>query len=102
MLAGAEFLDALQTAVLAVVALALIYALALLRKELKQAGSVLRQVLETQSQLQLNLRRLWERIDALETRQGVQGDVDTFIRMKRLLDVLDQPGPPPGPPRSSP
>jgi Tfp pilus assembly protein PilN len=98
---GEDFNEAFQTAVLAVVAMALIYALYLLRRELRQAGAVLRQVLETQTQLQQNVRRVWERIDALEARHGIQGDANTFMRMKRLLDALEQ-GPPPGPPGPSP
>jgi Tfp pilus assembly protein PilN len=66
-----EIIQAAQTAALLTVAVAVIYALVLLRSELRQAGAVLRQVMETQSQLQQNVRRVWERIDAVEARMGV-------------------------------
>jgi Tfp pilus assembly protein PilN len=66
-----ELIQAAQTAALLAVAVAVIYALVLLRRELRQAGAVLRQVMETQSQLQQNVRRVWERIDAVEARMSV-------------------------------
>jgi hypothetical protein len=92
-----EFIDSIQTAAMIVGDLALIYAIYLLRQELKGATSLLRDVVKTQSQLHQNVRRVWERIDALETRQGIKGDVDTFIRMKRLLDAIEKPPPSPSP-----
>ena len=96
-----QFIDAVQTAALVVVALGLVYALNLLRRELRSAGAVLRQLVETQNQLQQNVRRVWERIDAIEARHGIEGDADTFIRMKRLLDALE-PRETPRPPGSEP
>jgi hypothetical protein len=97
-----QFVDRLQTVVLLVLALGVIYPINLLRAALKEAAELLRDVSKTQGQLHENVRRVWERIDALETRQGIKGDVDTFIRMKRLLDVLERPpSQPPRPPDTS-
>jgi hypothetical protein len=93
-------IDALQTLTLAVVAALVAYAVLVLRKELKKATSILLDVTRTQAQLHENVRRVWERIDALETRQGIRGDVDTFVRVKRFLDVLETgPSTPPPAPR---
>jgi len=63
-----ELIQAAQTAALLTVAVAVIYALVLLRRELKQAASVLAEVISGQKQLDQNVRRSWERIDAIEAR----------------------------------
>jgi hypothetical protein len=60
--------QALQTLALVAVAVAVIYTLLLLRGELKGAAATLRQVIDGQNQLQENVRRSWERIDAIEAR----------------------------------
>lgn len=97
---GPVFIDEIQTAAIVFAALAQIYAIFLLRKELRGAAGLLQEIAKTQSQLHENVRRVWERVDALETRQGVKGDVDTFIRMKRLMEALEHPRPR-GAPQSS-
>lgn len=63
-----ELIQAAQTAALLTVAVAVIYALVLLRNELRQAVTVLRGVQQTQNELNANVRRAWERIDAVEAR----------------------------------
>jgi hypothetical protein len=64
-------IQAAQTALLLVVAAAMIYALALLRGEVRQAAGVLRGVVNTQNEINQNVRRAWERIDAVEARMTV-------------------------------
>ena len=64
-------IQAAQTAALLTVAVAVIYALVLLRSELKRAASVLSEVINGQKQLDQNVRRGWERIDAVEARMSV-------------------------------
>jgi ribosomal protein S9 len=66
-----ELIQAAQTAALLTVAVAVIYALVMLRNELRQAGAVLRGVVNTQAELTANTRRAWERIDAVEARMSV-------------------------------
>ena len=66
-----EIIQAAQTAALLTVAIAVIYGLVLLRRELRQAGAVLRGVVNTQNELNANVRRAWERIDAVEGRMSV-------------------------------
>lgn len=66
-----EIIQAAQTAALLTVAIAVIYGLVLLRREIRQAGAVLRGVVNTQNELNANVRRAWERIDAVEARMSV-------------------------------
>lgn len=61
-----ELIQACQTAALVTVAVAVIYALALLRTELRKAATVLAEVIAGQKQLDENVRRSWERIDGVE------------------------------------
>jgi membrane-anchored glycerophosphoryl diester phosphodiesterase (GDPDase) len=63
-----EWMDAAQTAMLIVIALVLIYFVHLLRNEIRRAASLLAQVIAGQQQLDQNVRRSWERIDAIEAR----------------------------------
>jgi hypothetical protein len=63
-----EWMDAAQTVVLIVIALVLIYFVHLLRFELRRAATVLGDVIRGQQQLDQNVRRSWERIDAIEAR----------------------------------
>jgi hypothetical protein len=93
--------QAMQTAALLTVSIAMIYALTRASHELKDAGAILRGVVNMQNELNVNVRRLWERIDAIEARHGIQGDAETFMRMKRLLDALEASAPP-RPPAPSP
>lgn len=61
-------IQAAQTAALTVVAGAVIYAFYLLRLELRGAVSMLGDVIKSQTELDRNVRRSWERIDAVEER----------------------------------
>jgi hypothetical protein len=64
-----NWLDLAQTACMLTVALALIYMLHLLRVEMRKAVSSLTLMLRGQSELDKNVRRAWERIDAIEARE---------------------------------
>jgi hypothetical protein len=100
-----ELIQATQTAFLVVVALAVIYAVNLLRTELKRAAELVRDAVKNQTELDQNVRRMWERVDALEARYGIHGDVEAYLRIRKLLDAFDdavdqeRPTPPQSPPR---
>jgi hypothetical protein len=64
-----NWLNLAQTACMLTVALALIYMLHLLRVEIRKAVSSLTLMLRGQSELDKNVRRAWERIDAIEARE---------------------------------
>ena len=64
-------IQAAQTATLATVAAAMIYALNLLRRELRQAAVGLREVLRGQKEMEERLNRMEKRIDALESARRV-------------------------------
>lgn len=68
-LGALELIQAAQTAALLTVAIAVIAVLALLRTELKKAAAVLAEVISGQKELDRNVRRAWERIDAIEKAQ---------------------------------
>ena len=82
-----QWMDTVQTAMLIVVGGVMVYLLLLFRQELKGAAGALREVVSTQSQLQQNVRRAWERIDALEAQFTALAD-----RLQRLEN--SRPGPP--------
>ena len=63
-----EWLDFFQSVILIVIALVLMYFVHLLRFELRRAATVLGDVIRGQQQLDQNVRRSWERIDAIEAR----------------------------------
>jgi len=66
-----EWMDLAQTVLLLVIAGVLIYFVYLLRIELRRAASILSQVTTGQAELNANVRRAWERIDAVEARMSV-------------------------------
>jgi hypothetical protein len=63
-------IQAAQTVALLTVAGAMIYLLNLLRGEVRQAAGILRGVVNTQNEINQNVRRAWERIDAVEARMS--------------------------------
>lgn len=109
-----ELIQAAQTAALLTVAVAVIYALNLLRKELSQAREGLTQVREafrSQKDIEDAVERIWKRIDEIETLQGMRIDFEELSRFKRLMDALEAAAKPtvrpseppePRPPGSSP
>ena len=80
-------IQAVQTAALLTVAAVVIYTLLLFRKELRGAASTLREVVSNQTELDRNVRRSWERIDAVEAQ--FKALVDRLQRLER-----ERPGPP--------
>jgi len=105
-LTGLAIIQAAQTAALLTVAAAVIYALILLRTELRQAREGLREVREafrSQKDLEESIERIWKRIDEIETLQGMRIDFEELSRFKRLIDALEAASnslkkPPPVPP----
>ena len=85
-----QWLDIAQTSVLITIALALIYALRLLRIELRNAAQALRDVLSAQREFEERFERVWKRIDAIELRQGVTGNIEGLSKLKRLSDAIEQ------------
>jgi DNA repair ATPase RecN len=80
-------IQAAQTAALLTVAITVIYAFNRAGKELKQAGTVLNGVTNMLNELNQNVRRLWERIDAVEAQFKALA-----ARLQRL--ERERPGPP--------
>lgn len=78
------------------IAVALIYGLHLLRKEIVGAVRGLQQMMRSQNELNESFERLWKRIDEIELRQGVRNDVELLSRMRRFMDAAekDQRDPP--------
>jgi len=86
-LSALAVIQAVQTAALLTVAAVVIYTLLLFRKELRGAASTLREVVSNQTELDRNVRRSWERIDAVEAQ--FKALVDRLQRLER-----ERPGPP--------
>jgi hypothetical protein len=86
-LSGLAVIQAVQTAALLTVAAAVIYTLLLFRRELRGAASTLREVVSNQTELDRNVRRAWERIDAVEAQFTA-----IAARLQRLEN--SRPGPP--------
>jgi hypothetical protein len=80
-------IQAAQTAALLTVAITVIYAFNRAGKELKQAGTVLNGVTNMLNELNQNVRRVWERIDAIEAKFTA-----IAARVQRLEN--SRPGPP--------
>jgi flagellar motor component MotA len=85
-------IQAAQTAALLTVAGAIIYALLMLRRELREIREGLTQVREafrSQKDIEDAIERLWKRIDEIETLQGMRIDFEELTRFKRLIDALE-------------
>ena len=85
-----HWLDITQTAFLVTIALAVIYALKLLRTELRGVIQTLRELLSSQKEFERRIDRVWTRVEAIEFRQGVSGDGDAMSKLKRVADALNQ------------
>ena len=88
-------IQAAQTAALLTVAVAVIYVLNLLRKELSRASHALREVFRNQKEIEDSIERIWKRVDEIETSHGLRIDFEELNRVKRLLDALEAAGKPP-------
>lgn len=85
-------IQAVQTAALLTVAIAVIYAFVLLRRELRQTREGLanmREAVRNQKEIEESIERLWKRIDEIETLQGMRIDFEELTRFKRLIDALE-------------
>ena len=71
---GDEFIDVVQTAGIVAIAAMLAYVIARLERAVTTAAEMIKgslgDVMKTQNQLQQNVRRVWERIDLIESKQG--------------------------------
>jgi hypothetical protein len=85
-----QFIDIVQAAVLLTVAIMVIWAFNLLRKQLAQTIGELAGLFRTQQDMEERIERIWKRIDDIEMRGGMRGDVEEFSRIKRLLDALEE------------
>lgn len=100
-------IQAAQTAALLTVAAAIIYALFMLRRELREMREGLSQVRDafrSQKDIEDSVERIWKRIDEIETLQGMRIDFEELTRFKRLIDALEAaarqtPRPPEAPPK---
>ena len=73
---GGEFIDAVQTAGIVVIALMVVYVVVRLDRTLtvtaEKVQGALGDVMKQQNQLQQNLRRVWERIDLIESKRNMK------------------------------
>lgn len=99
-----HMLDSIQTVVLVVIMGVLIYVLYLLRLEVVRGTQTLNEVLKGQDKIFQNISKLWDRINEIEARQGVRGDLDPIRRFMKLSDALgralrdeERRSPPPSP-----
>jgi hypothetical protein len=67
---GDEFIDIVQTTGIIVIALWLGYVVVRLERALTSAAEKIQRALGEQNQLGQNVRRVWERIDLIESQQG--------------------------------
>ena len=86
---GDEFIDAVQTGVLVVIAGVLIIVAVRLNRAVTVAAEkiqgALGDLMRQQNQLQQNVRRVWERIDLIESSQGKAATLDEIRgRLDRL------------------
>jgi hypothetical protein len=91
-----QVIDSIQAAALITTSGCVIYAFGLLRRQLRQSVIDLRQLLQSQTELlrtrtemEERIERIWKRIDDIEMRNGLRGDVDELARVKRFMDALD-------------
>ena len=84
-----QIIDAVQTAALVVVAIAVVYALTRMELELRRAGGTLRTVIERQQEVLAAIEKIWNRIDAIEIRQGLNG-AEEIARFRRMMDALNE------------
>ena len=89
---GSEFIDAVQTCVLVVMAGVLIIVAVRLNRAVTVAAEkiqgALGDLMRQQNQLQQNVRRVWERIDLIESLQGAQKTFSPTIELKVMLDEI--------------
>lgn len=98
-------IQAAQTAALLTVAGAIIYALFMLRRELREARDALssvREAFRSQKDIEDAVERIWKRIDEIETLQGMRIDFEELSRFKRLIDALEATAKRAQPPESPP
>ena len=84
-----QFIDAVQTAGIVVIALMVVYVVVRFERALTTAAEkvqgALGDVMKQQNQLQQNVRRLWERIDLIESRENKSAQLDEIRgRLDRL------------------
>ena len=82
------WLDIAQTAALFTICAALIYALWLLRFEIRQASRAMREVFGAQKRIEESLERTWKRIDEVEARQGVRQPPEVIATLADLSNRL--------------
>jgi hypothetical protein len=84
-----QFIDLVMAATLITVSAAVIIAFNLLRRQLNSSVTELTQLFRSQSEMEKRMERIWKRIDDIEMRQGMRGDVEEFSRIRRFFDALD-------------
>ena len=82
-----QFVDMVQTAGIAVIALMVVYVVIRLDRSLTQAAKKLKAALGNQKALQEGIERVWARVDLIESLQGAQ---KTFIPTAELKAMLDE------------
>jgi hypothetical protein len=83
---GGQFIDAVQTACLAVIAVMVIYVVLRFDRALGIAVGKLKKALTTQRAMQEGIERVWSRVDTIESLQGTRKD---FIPPAELMAMLN-------------
>lgn len=97
-----QWIDCIQTAALITGMTAVVWAFNMLRRQLGKSMEDLRALLRSQSEtlrsqteMEERMERIWKRIDDIEIRGGLRGDVDELSRLKRFMDALEEAAKPP-------
>jgi|SRR5580698_1008640 hypothetical protein len=86
-MSASDILDATQTALLATIAVGMIYVLVFFGRGIKEAARNLGTTLKRQRDIEVRLERILRRIETIEKRQGLQGE--ELSRIKLRLDAVN-------------
>jgi len=105
---GDEFVDAVQTAGIVVIAAMLVYVVVRLDRTLTSAAEKIQRALGDQNQLLQNVRRVWERIDLIEAKNNDPQQNDRAVlgewvgrawqhieKLEARLEAVEKGKPPP-------
>ena len=83
-----QYVDVIQTIAILIALAYVSAAYGALHSERRHNEDRLTEVLRTQQETNAGLERAWKRIDDIETRQGIRGDVDHIAQLHRVIDAM--------------
>ena len=83
-----QYVDLIQTIAILIALVFVSAAYRALDNERSHNEDRLTEVLKAQQEVQAGLERAWKRIDDIETRQGIRGDVDHIAQLHRVIDAM--------------